>query len=677
MLEPAVGGFGVGGWNSYGQIGNNKHGSDEHGSNDVLKPYRVLIENVDEVATGYDHTCVSTDGSVSCWGHQYGVGGGNINFIGNPNCEDGLYDYSCPTQVDGISDVVKLAAGERFTCALRSNKTVKCWGLNTYGQLGNNGNPECAPGTDCGIEDGLTCEPEQCMDWQVLPVDVLDLSDVESITAGRDHVCALKAEEIFCWGSNSHGQIANSDIGDVIKAHVRVNGISNVVEISAGGYHTCARKNDNSIWCWGKNFDGQLGNSNFIDSNVPKRVTSIESAVGISAGDLHTCAIDSNYSTVCWGYNDYGQLGYDKTEPHLQWEAPFLFDTSYTMLASPKTEKIIRTDEITWNGVNYLISNVGNQLRFYDVNRDTPRGYSTTDFNTEGIIDPPCFSVANGDSDWNLAGFSACDDCEYAVATFYGKGFGFIKVYDLAGRPYFDRNHVRNCSGGVSGALTFKHNGIQYLVSRTLVRDVEAGCSKGLYIFGGIQEKDIQLVQCLDNVFEADPTGGYFLPDIRSGRNFIYLGTDIGTIRVLELHDTDPISLSLLPTEQPIYGLIKQLHGVEVDMDARILVSTYWEKTQLWNIDDLSSPKLITGNLVGAQAVALRVPYLFLLEGSMTKQYDISDPRNPIQVNHTFWTHPQPWNETLFMSYDILFSRDSRYFYYSRDYVMQRFRIFE
>ncbi len=129
------------------------------------------------------------------------------------------------------------------------------------------------------------------------------------VDAGFAHTCALMSDgTIYCWGSNNGGQLGNGTATDT-NTPVPVAGITNATSITAGGYHTCATLTDESVVCWGYNGDGQLGNGANINALTPAPVTGIANATSITAGYLHTCATRSDDTIACWGQNTYGQLG--------------------------------------------------------------------------------------------------------------------------------------------------------------------------------------------------------------------------------------------------------------------------------------------------------------------------------------------------------------------------------
>jgi alpha-tubulin suppressor-like RCC1 family protein len=141
-------------------------------------------------------------------------------------------------------------------------------------------------------------------------VTVNDLSNVTAISTSRNHTCALLASGTEkCWGYNFFGQLGDETTTNR-SIPVIVLGIDEAVAISnRGDEFSCALIVDGTVKCWGRNFEGELGNGSTTDSRSPVRVGQLTNAVAITTGTQHTCALLANGTAKCWGDNGEGQLG--------------------------------------------------------------------------------------------------------------------------------------------------------------------------------------------------------------------------------------------------------------------------------------------------------------------------------------------------------------------------------
>jgi alpha-tubulin suppressor-like RCC1 family protein len=265
----------------WGFDGTDSLGNGDPMLNDSSSPVAVINvgAGVAEVTTGQYHACArKTDGSAWCWGYDAdGELGDNTTNGHNP-----------PTQVFGLTNVVQINAGYLHTCARKGDGTLWCWGSNAYGQLGD------------GTFNNQSA-PEQVT---ALGTSVADFS------AGLDHTCArLNDGTVWCWGNNFYGQLGDGTTMGSTNP-IQVSGITSAVEVSVNNGFSCARKADRTTWCWGGNTDGELGVGTTANSSTPVQVTGIGSTTAqISAGDNGACAVLTDGSLWCWGANFDGNLG--------------------------------------------------------------------------------------------------------------------------------------------------------------------------------------------------------------------------------------------------------------------------------------------------------------------------------------------------------------------------------
>ena len=185
-----------------------------------------------------------------------------------------------------------------------ANGTVKCWGANGTGQLGNNSTTRSRTPVSVSEIDGSS-----------------PASTAVSVTAGYAHSCALMANgAVECWGYNFNGQLGDHSTTDSLTP-VPIPDIdgsspaSTALSVAAGGNSTCAMMGDGTLKCWGNNTTGKLGDGTTTSSAVPVLVSGItgttpaSTAVSMSVGVDHVCAVIANGEVRCWGNNHYGQLG--------------------------------------------------------------------------------------------------------------------------------------------------------------------------------------------------------------------------------------------------------------------------------------------------------------------------------------------------------------------------------
>ncbi len=246
-----------------------------------------LTTGITAITAGMSHGCAVTGaGNVKCWGWNLNGQLGNGTTSASSSLPVFVKNSSGSSNLAAITAV---SAGQDFGCALTTGGGVKCWGVNTSGQLGDNSTNE-----------------------RHLPVDVSGLSSgIKKIVAGSEHACALTTGgAVKCWGENLSGQLGDGSNTDR-HTPANVTGLSSgVIALAAGGSHTCAVMNDGSVLCWGANQSGQLGDGSNDNHNTPVAVSGLTSGYkDVTAGGTHSCGLSETGSVKCWGYNSYGQLG--------------------------------------------------------------------------------------------------------------------------------------------------------------------------------------------------------------------------------------------------------------------------------------------------------------------------------------------------------------------------------
>ena len=316
---------------SSGSVGQSNFTND-FGSSGAFTVGTPVTSNQTKISTGNQHTCALTRvGGVKCWGYNgYGQLGDGTAF-----------NSAAPKDVSGLtSGVSAIASSNLHTCALTSVGGVKCWGWNAYGQLGDGtGGNNLVPKDVSGLTSGVsaitsggfhTCALNsagsvKCWGYNVsgqlgdgtggnslVPKDVSGLtSGISAITSGNQHTCALtSAGGVKCWGYNGYGQLGDGTSGNSLVPK-DVSGLTSGVRAIASNQHnTCALTSVGGVKCWGYNNSGELGDGTNIHSPVPKDVSGLTSGISaIAPGYNHGCALTSGGSVKCWGYNGYGQLG--------------------------------------------------------------------------------------------------------------------------------------------------------------------------------------------------------------------------------------------------------------------------------------------------------------------------------------------------------------------------------
>ncbi|MFO0609491.1 MAG: hypothetical protein U0324_40380 [Polyangiales bacterium] len=265
------------GWGSFGSLGNGRTETSH-------VPLEVAgLGGVVDLALGEFRSCAAlTDGTVRCWGR-------NLDGDLGTGAADSARHATPEGPVVGLAMGASVAGGRYFTCAALRDRTAVCWGANRTGALG----------------DGTTTA-------QARAVAVAGLTGVVQLAAGEDHACARRDDgSVWCWGNNGNGQ-CGADPGAVftLPRAARVGSLADVQSVVAGDDFTCALRADRTVWCWGSNYASQLGAApSAVGRHTPAAVPGLTDVAAIAAGAEHACALRTDGTVRCWGAFSDGQLG--------------------------------------------------------------------------------------------------------------------------------------------------------------------------------------------------------------------------------------------------------------------------------------------------------------------------------------------------------------------------------
>jgi alpha-tubulin suppressor-like RCC1 family protein len=242
----------------------------------------TAVSNLKEVKTGGTHILyLKKDGTV--W-----ASGGNRQHQLGPSHKD---DFSSkPILVPGLKNIVSIAAGSGHSLALKSDGTVWAWGNNDKGQLGNG-------------KTGHTFDLSIAK-----PIQVKRLNHIKSIASYDSFSLALRSDgTVWSWGDNGFGETGTGLKNDYVSTPTQLISLNNILSIATGKNHAIALQKDGSVWCWGYNYYGQVGNgSTLFNYNTAafKPIKVLTNVSSISAGAYHSIAVKKDGTVWAWGSGD-------------------------------------------------------------------------------------------------------------------------------------------------------------------------------------------------------------------------------------------------------------------------------------------------------------------------------------------------------------------------------------
>lgn len=322
------------GHNAYGQLGLSPPGI-------ALSP--LLIDeqlSFETLTSGTNQVCGKTaTGMIYCWG---GGLGGQLGFPATIATTP-----LGPLLLPGGDELVAgtLVGGNNHGCAIEAaNGILHCWGLNSFGQLGDQTSSSrfvptavVVTGTPvwsqisaggwhtCGIQDDASLWCWGRGELYALGTGTIGNKNVPTkiegfdwhrVGSGENHTCAIRRDDVtaandrllYCWGYNTSGQTGVGNTTSPVQTPQPVVSAAKWLDVVAGISHTCAIKDDLTLWCWGANGSGQVGDGTSSMRTTPVQVGD-KTWKAVALGEAHTCGIQQDDTLWCWGSNGVGQLG--------------------------------------------------------------------------------------------------------------------------------------------------------------------------------------------------------------------------------------------------------------------------------------------------------------------------------------------------------------------------------
>ena len=377
-----------------------------------------------QTSAGDSHTlAIKTDGTLWAWGNNY------CGSLGDGTNED----KNVPTKIGIDNNWSKVYAGNNHSLAIKTDGTLWAWGCNYSGQLGDGTNEDRNVPTKIGTENI----------WS-------------QISAGYGHCLAIKTDgTLWAWGFNDYGQLGDENTTVYKNAPTKIGIDNNWSQIGAGGRHSLAIKTDGTLWAWGFNYYGQLGDgTEFFPwylpyKNVPTKIGADKNWSKICPGTYHSLAIKTDGTLWAWGNNEYGELG-DGTMVIKNVPAKIGTDNNWSQISAGWGYSLaIKTDGTVWTwGVNYqgqlgdgtsknknIPTKIGTDNNWSQI---SALSHHSLAIKTDGTL------WAWGDNYWGQLANGTCEDCYVPNALAYPN----IAIPNLTTTPTSSITNSKASSGG-------------------------------------------------------------------------------------------------------------------------------------------------------------------------------------------------------------------------------------
>lgn len=312
----------------------------------VTLSIQITAQCWQKITTGFGHTlAIKTNGTLWAWGlnnaGQLGDGTNNPNSI-------------VPIQIGTATNWQFISVGAEHSLAIKTDGTLWAWGRNSEAQLGDGTNNNSNVPIQIGIDNN----------WV-------------AVSAGSEHNLAKKSNgTLWAWGGNTYGQCGNATPPNSVATPQQVGTATNWQNISAVSYHSLAIQSDGTLWAWGLNLNGQLGDGTYINRDVPVAIGFETDWKLISTGWNHSIAIKTDGTLWAWGDNNFGQLG-DGTNTYQNQPIAIGTATNWQSITTGEGHSMaIKTDGTLWAWGRNHLGQLGNGANT-NINVPTQTGTAT------------------------------------------------------------------------------------------------------------------------------------------------------------------------------------------------------------------------------------------------------------------------------------------------------------